>query len=196
MTAIAHDMRRNARWLIGMVVLMSPPYAISNRITGFDATEVPRFAFDDAIPFMPELAGLYLMLFPLMWVSVLVQRDPAHARRLVLAGTGCACVASLIFVFAPTSFARPDIAATGVYAWVITADTVRNACPSLHGAYAVYSALWIAFARGWRWGLAAALLGVAILFATIAVRQHGLIDLVLGGLLGGATYAIAVRLGR
>ena len=77
-------------------------------------------------------------------------------------------------------------------------DTPGNACPSLHVAIAVYSALWLqAQLRGvdagrgwhganWAWCL-------LIVYSTLATKQHVLIDVLGGALLGavGAGLALA-----
>jgi len=178
------EQRRHLRWLLLMPLLLVPPYMGSNRLSWLLTREVPRLALDDAIPFQPALAGLYLALFPLMWLAVLAQRDAAAARRLVLGMTACAWTVSLFFVLVPTTFARPEYSGGGLYASIVAWDTPRNAFPSLHGTYAVMSAAWIAHARGWRLGALAVGLAIAILYATIAVRQHGIIDLAVGGLIG------------
>lgn len=182
------EARRHVRWLLLMPVLLVPPYSFSNHFHWLPAREIPRLAIDDAIPFQPELAGLYMALFPLMWLAVLVQRDAAAARRLVLAMTACAWMVSAFFVLVPTTFARPEYSGGGLYASIIAWDTPRNAFPSLHGTYAGMSALWIAQARGWTMGVLAAGLAIAILYATIAVRQHGIIDLTVGALIGGLAF--------
>jgi membrane-associated phospholipid phosphatase len=178
-------------WLLVMPLLLTPPYAISNRLEWLPAREVPRLAIDEWVPFMPELALLYLGLFPLMWLAVLAQPDVSAAKRVVLSAVSCAWLVSLIFVFYPTSFPRPPGEARGFYALVVGLDTPRNACPSLHGTYAILSTAWIAHARGWRWGMSAGLVAFAVLFATVAVRQHGVIDLALGAVIGLVAFAAA-----
>ncbi len=184
--------RRDGRlgWLLAMPVLLTPPYAITNHLELRPAVEVPRLAIDGWIPFLPEASLVYLGLFPLMWLAVVVQPDTPAARRMVLGAACCAWCAALVFLLAPTTFARPPGTASGVYALVTAVDTPRNACPSLHGTYATYSAAWIAAGAGRPWlGWLAAAGALAILLATIAVRQHGTIDLALGGLLGIAAFA-------
>jgi membrane-associated phospholipid phosphatase len=178
-------------WLLVMPLMLTPPYAISNRLEWFPAYEVPRVPIDEWVPFMPELALLYLGLFPLMWIAVLVQPDVSSAKRMVLSAAGCAWVVSVIFVFYPTTFARPPGDPRGFYALVVGLDTPRNACPSLHGTYAALSAAWIAQARGWSWGIAATVIAFAVLVATVAVRQHGSIDLALGAAIGLVAFVVA-----
>lgn len=188
---LAPPRREVVLWLLLMPVLLTPPYAISNRLEWFAAREVPRLAIDEWVPFVPELALLYLGLFPLMWLAVLLQRDGDGARRLVLGAAACAWLVSLVFVFYPTTFPRPAVQAQGFYALVIGLDTPRNACPSLHGTYAALSAAWIAHARGWRWGVAAGAVALLVLVATVAVRQHGTIDLALGAGIGLLAFQVA-----
>lgn len=188
---LAGPQRRVVFWLLMMPLLLTPPYALSNRMEWLPAREVPRLAIDEWVPFMPDLALLYLALFPLMWLAVLLQQDVDRAKRVVLSAAACAWLVSLIFVFHPTTFARPPGEARGVYALVVGLDTPRNACPSLHGTYAALSAAWIAHARGRYWGMAAALVALAVLVATVAVRQHGTIDLVLGAVIGLVAFAVA-----
>jgi membrane-associated phospholipid phosphatase len=71
-----------------------------------------------------------------------------------------------------------------------TVDLGGNACPSLHAAFAVFSAICIrrlfrslgmpgyAETLNWIWC-------AAILYSTLATKQHVLLDLVAGSLLGG-----------
>ncbi len=161
----------------------------------FEPHEVPRLAFDNAIAFMPELSALYLSLFPFMWLSVLNQPTASEARKLIFGGTVCACMVSLIFLIYPTTFPRPDIVASGIYALIVSSDTPYNACPSLHGSYAVYSAAWLVRVTNTIfYKILLILIAIAIFYATIAVRQHGIIDLTLGGLVGYASFLWAKTL--
>lgn len=133
MPADTKEFTAKLKWLALMPLLLTPPYALTNRLHLFEPYEVPRLAFDNAIAFMPELSGLYLGLFPFMWLSVLSQPSASEARKLILGGTVCSCMASLIFLVYPTTFSRPNIDASGLYAWIVASDTPYNACPSLHG---------------------------------------------------------------
>lgn len=180
-------------WLAAMPLLLTPPYLVSNRLTWREALAVPLTDIDRWVPFRPDLVWCYLGLFPLMWLAVLLQPNVAAARRVVLGMAGCALVAGVVFALWPTCFPRdglpaaPDGHAGFGLRLIHALDTERNACPSLHGCYAVSSALWIARARGAAAGWLAALAAAAIILATIAVRQHGVIDLAAGGVLGAAS---------
>ena len=114
-------------------------------------------------------------------------------------GVGSVCLLGLLcFYLWPTVipvFERPP--GTGL-ALLEGLDTAGNACPSLHVAIAVYSALWLhAQLRGvdagrgwhalnWLWCL-------LIVYSTLGTKQHVLLD-VLGGIAlggGGAVLALA-----
>ncbi len=178
-----------------MPALLSPPYLLTNHLALLPPRAVPRLAIDDAVPFVPGAALLYLALFPLMWWAVLAQPDARQARRLVLSAACCAWAVSAFFLLVPTSYPRPagPIVATA-YAWVVAIDTPRNAFPSLHGTYAVLSAAWIARARGMMpWGALAWVAAAAILAATMMVKQHGVIDLAAGATIGALAVACCRR---
>ena len=83
-------------------------------------------------------------------------------------------------------------------AFLKSRDLALNACPSMHVAFAVFSAPWLA--RALREMHAARWLHVlnvawclAIVWSTIATRQHVFIDVVCGALLGGAIAALHLR---
>ena len=174
-----------------MPLLLTPPYVISNRVTVRPAFVMPQMAPDTWIPFAPSVAPVYLALFPLMWWAVLAQPNPSEARRVVVSAAACAWTAGTIFVLAPTAYPRPPNAGGLLYSLITWLDTPRNACPSLHGTYSVHAAIWLSRARAeWRW--LASCCAAVILVATLAVRQHGVFDLLAGGFLA----VIACRVWR
>jgi membrane-associated phospholipid phosphatase len=79
-----------------------------------------------------------------------------------------------------------------------SADAGGNACPSLHVAFAVFSAIWferllrqmqgghVIRAFNWLWC-------IGILYSTMAIRQHVSLDVFAGAVLGAAVAAIHLR---
>ena len=68
-------------------------------------------------------------------------------------------------------------------------DAAGNACPSLHVASAVFSAIWLSrLLRELRAAASARLLNwgwlILIVYSTLAIKQHVVLDAVAGGLLG------------
>ena len=76
-----------------------------------------------------------------------------------------------------------------IYDLVVGADKSGNACPSLHAAFGIFTAgcAWEVF-QGWRnsrWLIGASWVWTAaILASTLLIKQHVILDLLAGGLLG------------
>ena len=107
-----------------------------------------------------------------------------------LCGVGLAC-----FYFWPTAVPAPalapDLGGQPAFALLRGIDAAGNACPSLHVATAMFSAIClhdllrrIDAPAGLRW--ANALWFVAIAYSTLAVKQHVAVDVLAGALLGVA----------
>jgi membrane-associated phospholipid phosphatase len=100
----------------------------------------------------------------------------------------------VVFYFWPTSVARPEPSPGHdfFYGVIFNADLPRNACPSLHAAFGVFTAIgaWQVF-RGWQhsWWLigAAWLWTAAVLLSTLLIKQHVFLDLLAGIALGAAS---------
>ncbi len=152
---------------------------------------MPLTALDEWIAFTPRAYPIYVSL----WVYVSL--PPAlinNLRPLLLFGLWIAalCLFCLgIFWFLPTAVPTtlidwslyPEMAA------IKGLDAAGNACPSLHVASAVFSAVWLerVFRRV---GSPLALRGfslvhcLAILWSTVATRQHVVLDVVAGVVVG------------
>ncbi len=152
---------------------------------------MPLTALDEWIAFTPRAYPVYVSL----WVYVSL--PPAlinNLRPLLLFGVWIAgmCVFCLgIFWFLPTAVppALIDWAQYPEMAVIKGIDAAGNACPSLHVASAVFSAVWLA--RVFRQVGAPPALRVfsvlhclAILWSTVATRQHVVLDVVAGVVVG------------
>lgn len=161
-------------------------------------TTMPLTAVDRWIGFQPWALPLYLSL----WVYVCAPAMLMESRRELLrfgAGISGVClVGLLIFYLWPTQV--PSMQA--LYAGHPDFDLLRgidaagNACPSLHVASAVFAALWLdrvlpalGLGRRARW-LSWLWCGL-IVYSTMAIKQHVLIDVVCGLLLGWAGAVLA-----
>jgi len=169
----------------------------------YPVTVMPLTAVDRAVGFQPWALVAYASL----WIYVAL--PPAIApsfRRLVGYGwhIGALCVAGIVvFVFWPTAVPPADVdwGLYPGYALLKGIDDGGNACPSLHVATALYSAIWlaaefreIAAARwvqilNWLW------CGV-IIFSTLATKQHVMLDVLAGAVLALATAALSPGLRR
>ncbi len=159
----------------------------------FPVTIMPLTAVDRMIGFWPEFLPLYLSL----WVYVSLAPALLSDRRELLSYGVAAAALSIaglgIFLLWPSAVPRPEVdwSQHASFLFLKSVDASGNACPSLHVAFAVFSAIW--FERILRgvsappWGRAINWLWCAgILFSTIAVRQHVALDVLGGALLGAA----------
>jgi membrane-associated phospholipid phosphatase len=163
----------------------------------FATTTMPLIWLDEWIPFTPLAFPAYVSL----WVyASLAPALLANFRALAIFGTWMAalCLFALgIFWLFPTAVpaAGIDWSLYPQMAIIKDADASGNACPSLHVAAAVFSAFWLdrvfttigapAILRG-----LSGLYCMAILWSTVATRQHVTLD-VLAGTLVGTLFAVS-----
>lgn len=162
----------------------------------FPATAMPASFCDRLIPFSDQAVWIYLSVYLLMPIGPFLMNNRPQIFRyafgVILIGT----VADFIFFIWPTSCPRPAADGTNaVYRMLIGVDNPFDAFPSLHAAFAVFSALCAGrvlreFRGGapWRGGL---WLWVSlILFATLATKQHMAADIGAGTVLAFGVYIV------
>ena len=166
-------------------------------------TVMPAIWLDRVIGFQPLALPAYLSLW--LYVGLL----PAFfSVRADLYRYGLAmmlmCVAGLaIFYVWPTAAPAPDIDWSRYpdISFLKNIDAAGNACPSLHVATAFFSAVWFhhlmrgfggpawVLAINWSWC-------GAIVWSTIAIRQHVAVDAFAGLALGAVAAWLSLRSGR
>jgi len=169
----------------------------------FPTTVMPLIGLDAWIPFTPLAFAVYASLW--LYVSL----PPAllgNFRMLALYGQwmGALCLLCLgIFWLLPTGVPPADIdwRLYPSMAFIKDADEAGNACPSLHVASAVFSAFWldrvfraVGAPGGLRWLSGGYCL--AILWSTMATRQHVAIDVLAGSAVGVVFAALSLRHAR
>lgn len=169
----------------------------------YTPTVMPAIWLDRLIGFQPLALPVYLSLW--LYVSLL----PAFfATRAELYQYGLSmmlmCVAGLcIFYFWPTAAPTPDIDWSRYpdMDFLKNIDAAGNACPSLHVATAFFSGVWFhhlmrrfggplwVLMFNWTWC-------IAIVYSTVAVRQHVAVDAIAGLVLGGVAAWLSLRYRR
>jgi membrane-associated phospholipid phosphatase len=162
----------------------------------FPITIMPLVAVDRWIAFRPEALVLYASL----WVYVSLAPGLLIDRRDLLSYGLAALVLSVIglgiFFLWPTAVPKVELdwARYPSFLTLRDVDASGNACPSLHVAFAVFTALWfarllcqmqaghLAQALNWLWCL-------GILYSTLATRQHVALDVLAGAILGAVVAA-------
>lgn len=181
----------------GFIALFFVAYFLLLHFPLFPVTVMPATALDRWIGFHPWAIVLYFSL----WVYVCLPPALCDSRATLLsclsAASGLSLVAMLVFLFWPTATPafQIDWSRYPSFDFLKSADLARNACPSLHAGFAVFSGLWLA--RELRVLRAPAVMQVvnvvwclAILYSTIATRQHVALDIYAGSGLGAAVFAV------
>jgi len=152
---------------------------------------MPTTVLDRWVPFSPAFGPAYFSLW--IYLSLCAGLIPT-ARQLVVYGVYAGAVGLLglvVFLVWPTAVPSSgvDWALHPSLAFLKQVDASGNACPSLHVAYVVYSAAWVErlfselritpLMRGMN-----LLWAGAIVYSTVAIRQHVVIDVILGAALG------------
>jgi len=158
----------------------------------FPVTVMPITLLDELIPFQPITLPLYLSL----WVYVSLPPALLATRRELyqygLAMSLTSLIGLAIFYFWPTSIPMPTInwAQSPEIDFLKGIDAAGNACPSFHVATAFFSGCWLHYLLrrfgapvsihiiNWVWCF-------GIIYSTLAIRQHVVVDVIAGLALGG-----------
>jgi PAP2 superfamily protein len=166
----------------------------------FPVTEMPLTALDRIVGFYPPA----LLLYASLWLYVSIPPALLDSRQELLGYTwaiGGVCLVGLAcFLLWPTAVPPLDFD-RGRHPGFQTLqglDAAGNACPSLHVATALFSAVWLAVllremrapwivrAVNWGWGL-------GIVYAAMATKQHVAMDALAGVILGLAGAGLSLR---
>ncbi|MBZ0271398.1 phosphatase PAP2 family protein [bacterium] len=139
---------------------------------------------DTRIPFIPEFVFIYVGLYPMYIYPYLLVRDAQFFKEFTSAYITVMVICFSIFVLFPVSIDRPVIdPAESFTMWVLSlvysADKPVNCFPSTHVAMTMMSALTI-FEINRPWGLIAIFYALAIATSTLFVKQHYVLDVVVG----------------
>lgn len=198
---IAYRMRRHLVWkLLGTTAWTSAffiGYFHVLRHPAYPVFLVPATTLDTLVPFVSFAIVPYLSLWIYVGIAPGLQRT-FGALLAYGAWAALLCAAGLaIFWRWPTQIAPALVEAHGFPGFDLMKgiDAPGNACPSMHVAIAMFSAVWIdrLFAEcrvpraarwiNWAWF-------AAITWSTLATRQHVALDAAAGALLG-AVFALA-----
>lgn len=159
----------------------------------FQYAVVPLTPVDRWVDFRPEALPLYLSLWLYLSLAPALLIERRELASYGLAAVGLSAIGLSIFLFLPTAVppCGIDWSRHPAFAILKAADASGNACPSLHVAFAVFTAIWLArllrqmgAGRLIRWSNWLWCLG--ILYSTIAIRQHVFLDVLAGAALGVA----------
>lgn len=165
----------------------------------FSSRLMPVLPIDLWVPVIPWSAWIYFSL----WVYICVPQALMVDRQVMLYYLGGAFLLSIIglsiFFFYPTAVPAWEIDWSRYPAleFLKSSDSAGNACPSLHVSFATFSGCWLVWMiRRLRlapvWGILSILWGLAIVVSTMTTKQHVLIDVIFGLLLGGLAFWVNI----
>jgi membrane-associated phospholipid phosphatase len=166
----------------------------------YPVTTVPLTAVDRLIGFWPEALPLYLSLWFYVSLAPALLIDRRELVSYGLAAVGLSVIGLGIFLFWPTAVPQPEVdwSQHPAFLFLKSVDASGNACPSLHVAFAVFTAVWferllrqmgaggLVRALNWLWCL-------GILYSTVAIRQHVWLDVLAGAVLGATVAVVHLR---
>src|SRR5690242_16776354 len=157
----------------------------------FPVTLMPLTGLDRLIGVTPWSLGLYATLWVYISVVPVLLWSWNEMREYLLQVTLLGLIGFVIFLFWPTAVpaALIDWSAHPSVAFLKSIDAAGNACPSLHVAYAVLTAIWLQrLGRHLGAPLPVRLLNwlwcAGIAYSTLATKQHVALDLYAGVALG------------
>jgi len=163
-------------------------------------TTMPLTALDALIPFQPSMLVPYLSLWFYVGIAPGLQLTVRQLLTYAVWAIGLGLTGLGVFYLWPTAVPPLAVDVTDAMGFGLLRglDASGNACPSMHVAFAVFSALWLAqVLKSLRVpaGLRALNLGwlLAIAWSTVAIRQHVVLDVVAGALLGCVFALLSLR---
>ena len=200
--AILDRVRSNWRiklWLGTLVTVVAcAGYYFTSQFPLRTPTRLEPSIIDRAVPFSPAWTGVYLSLYlmaPLAWLAHSRQQLARYAVGMLLTGA----MGWLVFMTFPVMGPRPAVVPEdGLYGIVTRIDSPLGSFPSLHIAFAMYTACFVAAVlRGARGaGLVVAgmiLWTLVIAYSTLATKQHYFVDVPAGAAVGCAAHWVAWR---
>lgn len=172
---------------MGFIMVFFTGYIYLLRHPAYPVAIMPVTMIDRFITFEPLALPFYLSL----WVYVSLPPMLMRTRREIIEygwWIGCMCLAALaIFYFWPSAIpsTKIDWARYPGVAFLKGMDATGNACPSLHVATAVFSAFWLhrrlpTVGLGNNSRLFSACWCIAIIYSTMATKQHMAVDVIAG----------------
>lgn len=158
----------------------------------YPVVTMPLTAIDRIVAFRPGAVFLYISLWVYVSLAPALMIERRDLAVYTLSAVALSGIGLGIFYFWPTTVPPLEVEwpADSAFAFLKSVDATGNACPSLHVAFAVFTAAWIGrLLRQIRAGRLVHLLNLlwctSILYSTLATRQHVALDVLAGALLGG-----------
>jgi len=178
-------------WALIVGVVGGGLYILTNALGNLRGAVDIELWFEKYIPFVPDAVFVYLLIFPFLLSVVFRVKKYRDFFHVVLTYLLLIFISVAIFSIFPTTMKRPEIMENGTTAFLFyairLADGPNNLFPSLHVSSSVLAALVNGhFCPKSR--IISIVVAVAISLSTLLVKQHAVLDVLGGALLGFATF--------
>jgi membrane-associated phospholipid phosphatase len=172
------------------VLVCALMYFIPQRWHWGEASVLPLSSLDRAVPFWPLSGLLYFGAFVLLLLTfIALWPDRERAAHFLCASLLAQTLGMLCFLLWPTAYPRglyplpSSHSGLGValVRWCRAHDGAVNCLPSLHVSTVV---ICVSALRGSRWFVPALLASVPVALSTLTFKQHYVVDVAAGALLG------------
>ena len=164
---------------------------------------MPLLAPDQWTPLIPSSAWAYFSLWIYICMPSSLMCRVGDLGRYLMGAFLLSVIGLSFFYFLPTSVptGETDWSLYPVLAFLKSSDASGNACPSLHVAFSVYAACWLArilpalggssvwCGLNWLWC-------VLIVFSTMTTKQHVFVEVLCGAGLGVIVFYLNEMIAR
>ncbi|MDR0966448.1 MAG: phosphatase PAP2 family protein [Myxococcales bacterium] len=175
-------------WMLTALLLFAfwcGGYFLADAATTEERARYLTPGLETQVPLLTDFSLIYILVFPLFFLPFFALRSERALRRAALSNFLTLSLCTLTFFVFPVTFARPALPghADELGAWILSlvhgADPAWNCLPSEHCAMALVAALALLQERRWlgTWALVTA---IGIAFSTLCLKQHYLVDGVIG----------------
>jgi membrane-associated phospholipid phosphatase len=191
------DQLKRAGWIACALCVFQTYFVVAAAIPAHRALTLSS-SLDRLIPLVPAWAYVYGAIYSVAVVPLFIVRDARVLRRVALGFMAINLLAGLVFLAFPTRMERPEWVGLPVGSFtqwsmglIYALDPPVNCLPSLHVANAFYVGS-VARSFDRRVGRFMFALAFLIAFSTLLVKQHYLLDVVSGALLGCGIARLAI----
>jgi len=147
---------------------------------------------DNYIPFVPEFIVFYVLFFVFTPIPIIIFWKRKNINNIIRSFIMVNAISLITYLFMQTEINRPEINPNNsifekIVQYIYSTDQSKNLMPSLHVSLSLLTALWIAKYYP-KIKIPILILGSLIAISTVFVKQHVLIDVPTGLLLGIGAY--------
>lgn len=188
--------RKRILWFIVFFVIGGVIYMFLNGRAGLVGAHNIQFDFEKHIPFMPWTIFVYYLIAPYIAAAVLIEKYKEFLK-IILGFWIIVFISASVFYFFPTTMPRPEITEKGIMWTLFKAlhyvDGPNNLFPSGHVSLTCYIAFVIWHLRSRFIGILSAIVAAAICLSTLTVKQHTVLCVAGGFIVGLIAFLIVFK---